>query len=192
MRIDAPPPSSSPTRLIVQFHMRPVSSLDLRLFQSGGTKITLLRASASERRGGGERKKGDGRKSAWKRGRHQRATQSDGLPWDKKLPCPGITRREASLREEFNDSALYELGDEVDPPGITLFQLSTEARHRGGLFIAHDKDLVNYLLPIYNILFATVGCCATAGRDECGFTRWWLWRRKEEREKKNGRTRVIV
>lgn len=72
---------------------------------------------------------------------------------------------------------------------ITLFQLSTEARHRGGLFIARDKDLVNYLLPIYNILFATGGCCATAGRDECGFTQWWLWRRKEEREeKRNGRT----
>lgn len=33
-------------RVIVQFHTRPVSSLDLKLFQSGGTKITKIIASS--------------------------------------------------------------------------------------------------------------------------------------------------
>lgn len=42
-KIDALSPPPLLTRLIVQFHTRPVSSLDLRLFQSSSTRITMLR-----------------------------------------------------------------------------------------------------------------------------------------------------
>jgi len=74
--------------------------------------------------------------------------------------------------------------------GHPLFRLSIGGSivgHRGSLFIA-TEDLVNYLLSIYNILFATGGCCATAGRGKCGFTRWWLW--KNRRKKKGGKKRT--
>lgn len=128
-RIDAPSPPPLLTCPIVQFHTRPVSSLDLRLFRSG--KHEDLRCCVGRRRGWKGRKNGRGDRSpeSVEKWRYQRATRSDGLPWNEGLPGPGIGRREVSLRGETGcevrdysrDTDSAKIG--ADPP-VTLFQLS--------------------------------------------------------------------
>lgn len=85
-----------------------------------------------------------------KRGVINARRKAMAYPGTRKLPCPGITRREASLRGDTSllaTRAIYGLGDEADPPdhplpaldgGSTSRRFVHRARQRlSKLFIAN-------------------------------------------------------
>lgn len=74
--------------------------------------------------------------------RYQRATQSDGLPWNEGIPVQELDGEKLHFEEKRvrgSRLARYRFDDEADPPPVTLFQLSIGGSivgHRGSLFIA--------------------------------------------------------
>lgn len=149
-------------------------------------RITMLRRTW---RGGWEEAQNGrgGRSPAWKTALPTR----DAKRWPtlgRGAPCPGIRRRKASLRGE-NGCEVRRRSESAGHPLPALDRRLDRRTSRK--FVHRDEDLVNYLLSIYNILFATGGCCATAERGKCGFTRWWLWRKRRKKKKRTYGTRVV-
>lgn len=84
--------------------------------------------------------------------RYQRATQSDGLPWDEGLPVRELDGEKLHFGEKRvrgSRLARCRFGDEANPPVHPLPALDRRLdRRTSRKFVHRDEDLVNYLLSI--------------------------------------------
>ena len=123
-----------------------------------------------------------------KRGVINARRKAMAYPGTRKLPCPGITRREASLRGDTSLLAtrtIYGLGDEADPPDHPLPALDGGSTSRR--FVHRARQRLSKLF-IANITFYSRrtaaarrpdGTSAVSRDGGCG---------EKRREKKNERT----